>query len=382
MTRPLRILIAHHVPRARTGGMSRIMGFLHDRLADRGHQIDYLCAEDLPGGLTTRLARFTFPLLVLRRAAAAARAGRPYDFVNVHEPHSAAIVLFKAFAGSPTVIVTSHGVERRSWELALEERRLGRDGPGLRSRLTYPLTGLWQSALGLRRADHIFCLNEEDRAYLMRWLHRPAADITRIYPAADPAYAEAAEGRNYARADRLLFSATWRKNKGIEDLVPAFTALAARRPEVTLTVLGGGVPEGVVRSAFPTETRPRVRCVQTTSEAENVAAYAAADLFLLPSLFEGTPLSLLEGMMSGLPIVTTATCGMKDVIRDGETGLLVPIRSPEAIVRAVERLLDDEGLRARLGRAAQAEAKAKYTWDEVAKPMCAIYDRLYQQKKR
>ena len=46
------------------------------------------------------------------------------------------------------------------------------------------------------------------------------------------------------------------------------------------------------------------------------AAFAAADLFLLPSLFEGTPLTLMQAMMSGLPIVTTATCGMKDVLVD------------------------------------------------------------------
>jgi glycosyltransferase involved in cell wall biosynthesis len=381
MPRPFRILIAHNVPRPRTGGMSRIMGFLHDRLGAAGHRIDYLCAEDLPPGLATRLSRFAFPLLVLRHAAAQARAGTPYDFVNVHEPHSAAISVFKAFVGDPVVIVTSHGVERRAWELALEERRLGREGPGLKSRVVYPLTSLCQSALGLRRADHLFCLNEEDRDYLMRWLRRPADQITRIYPGADPAYAAAADGRDYGRASRLLFSATWRKNKGIEDLVPAFAALASRRPDVTLTVLGGGVPEPVVRGAFPEEVRPRVRCVQTRDEAENVAAYAACDLFVLPSLFEGTPLSLLEGMMSGLPVVTTATCGMKDVVEHGETGLLVPIRSPASLAGAVEQLLDDAALRARLGRAARAEAAAKYTWDAVAEPVRDVYDRLYSKRR-
>jgi D-inositol-3-phosphate glycosyltransferase len=75
-------------------------------------------------------------------------------------------------------------------------------------------------------------------------------------------------------------------------------------------------------------------------------------------------------------VVTTATCGMKDVIRDGSNGLLVPIRSFVAIVQAVERLLGDPALRESLGRTAQAEALAKYTWDKVAAPVLEAYERL------
>ena len=106
------------------------------------------------------------------------------------------------------------------------------------------------------------------------------------------------------------------------------------------------------------------------------AAFAAADVFLLPSLFEGTPLTLIQAMMSGLPVVTTATCGMKDVIQDGETGLLIPVRSPAAIEGAVSRLLVDRELRERVGRAARAAALASYTWDRVAVPVEDAYLRL------
>lgn len=105
------------------------------------------------------------------------------------------------------------------------------------------------------------------------------------------------------------------------------------------------------------------------------AAFRDADLFLLPSLFEGTPLTLIQAMMSGLPIVTTSTCGMKDVIDSG-TGLLIPIRSPEAIVAAVDRLMADRGLRERLGRGAQLAALDRYTWDRVAQPVEDAYLRV------
>ena len=75
-----------------------------------------------------------------------------------------------------------------------------------------------------------------------------------------------------------------------------------------------------------------------------------SDVFLLPSVFEGTPLTLMEAMHSGLPIVTTDVCGMRDVIRNGESGILVPIRSPGNIAQAINQLAGDSELRQRLGR--------------------------------
>ncbi len=86
MKRPLRILVAHNVFGKRTGGMSRLMGFVHDQLVLAGHSVDYFCSEDFPPALGGRFARFTFPVLLLRHAMAAARAGRPFDLINVHEP--------------------------------------------------------------------------------------------------------------------------------------------------------------------------------------------------------------------------------------------------------------------------------------------------------
>ena len=71
---------------------------------------------------------------------------------------------------------------------------------------------------------------------------------------------------------------------------------------------------------------------------------------------------------------------MKDVIQDGRNGLLVPIRSPKAIVRAVERLISSSEYRARLGRAAQADALEKYTWQRVAQPVRTVYEQLCDRR--
>jgi glycosyltransferase involved in cell wall biosynthesis len=361
--------------------MSRLMGFIHDRLGADGDRIDYFCEENVPAHRYVGIHRLSFPLLLLRHAALAARAGDKYDVINVHEPSAAAITVLKRAAGSPAVVVTSHGLERRGWELALEEGRLGRASPGLKTRLTHPLITLWQADLALKQADHIFCLNGEDREFLAERFGIPRKRVTRIYPGADELYARTADCRNYLKpVQRLLFAGAWRKNKGIEDLVPAFTMLAARYPMLRLTILGAGIPAAPILETFHESLRPRIDCVTASDEADTARVFASADLYLLPSLFEGTPLTLIEAMMSGLPIVTTETCGMRDVIQSGGNGLLVPIRSSQAIVNAVSGLMADVDLRARLGRAARADAMRRYTWAAAADPVRRAYQDLVRDR--
>jgi glycosyltransferase involved in cell wall biosynthesis len=380
MIRPGRILVAQNVTSQRNGGMSRIMGLIHDEIARDGHIIDYFCSDQLPSGLTARKARLLFPWFVRRHVVNAAAAGRPFDIVNVHEPSGAGIIAFKHRAGNPAVVATSHGLEQRGWDLTLEEKRLGRGGLSIRSRLLQPLLFLPQAKWTLRNADHILCLNSQDQEYLVSVLNRPVDTVTRIYPGAGDIYDEVARERDYSSRHRLLFAGTWLPRKGIQDLVPAFCLLAERYPDVELTILDAGTPENSIRSSFPDKLRSRVVRKQANSEAENAAILRESDIYILPSLFEGTPLTLIEAMRSGMPIVTTATCGMKDVIRHGETGLLAPLRSPYGIRDAASSLLDNADLRARIGRVAHEQARQHYSWRTAAEPVRLVYDRLFRRR--
>jgi glycosyltransferase involved in cell wall biosynthesis len=373
--KPLHILVAANVPDARTGGATRIMGYPHDIIAAEGHRVDYFyrsAAQAL--GARGRWARFTFPLALVRFLRTQASRGVRYDVVNVHEPSGTALLLWRGRHG-PAVVAMSHGLERRAFELSIEELRLARAGPSWKTRVVYPATSLWQSDYTLRHADHVCCVSNEDRDYVMQRYGRKAAEVSRVFSAADRGFAAAAGRRDYSRGDRVLFAATWRKMKGIEDLVPAFTRLAADQPRVTLTVLGGGVEPALVLGDFPPEVRGRVTCMQTTTEAETMAAFASHDLFVLPSLFEGTPLTMMEALASGLPIVTTDTCGMKDVNRDGLTGLLAPIRRPDALAAALRRLTEDADLRRKLGEAGRALVLERYTWQSTAATLMDAYEK-------
>ena len=373
----MKILIAHDVGRSRTGGMSRIMGLLHDDIAASGHRVDYLCSEDFPRrGWHPGLSRFAFPMAALRSAAAEARLGEPYDIVNVHEPSGAALVTWRSQLGGAKIVVTSHGVEERGWQRRLAETADPGERPSWKTRVVYPSTLLWQAARALRQADHIFCLNTQDQSFISSRHARSREEITRIFPGADFAYGIHAAQRDYRRASVILFAGSWLVRKGIRDLVVAFTRLCETHADIHLHILNSGREADAVLGAFPAHIRERVVCVRAEPEEGTARAMENADMFVLPSLFEGTPLTMMEAMGSGLPIITTAVCGMKDVIVHEGNGLLVPPQDPSALEAAMRRLLSDRELRAKLGRQAHVEAKSKYQWKHCSALVMQAYERL------
>jgi glycosyltransferase involved in cell wall biosynthesis len=94
-------------------------------------------------------------------------------------------------------------------------------------------------------------------------------------------------------------------------------------------------------------------------------ALASAGVLVLPSLAEGFGLVLIEAMAAGVPVVATDVAGVRDVVRDGVTGLLVPPGSPAALAAAIGRILNDRPLRDRLTAAAAADVRRRFTWGSV-----------------
>jgi glycosyltransferase involved in cell wall biosynthesis len=350
------------------------MGRAHDELERAGHRISYLSADDVPAALRGRAGRLLFPWLVRRAVIDATRQGDPYDIVNVHEPHGAAVAALRGGQNGTAVVAMTHGVEQRGWELGLVDTAIR---PSFKTRCLYPISSLWQSRLALQRADHVICLNAQDREFLENRFRIGSSRITRVVPGADPVFGEAAQTRAYDTPARLLFAGTWIPRKGTHILAASFERLIASGVNLTLDVLGAGVSEADIRNGFSEAVRQRVRAITVHDDREAAAVMAAADIFVLPSLFEGTPLTLIEAMWSGLPVITTATAGMRDVVQHNVNGVLVAPGDAEALTTAVSALVRDPRRCRELGSAAHRTAVEHYTWARTA----AAFESAYRAAK-
>jgi glycosyltransferase involved in cell wall biosynthesis len=140
-------------------------------------------------------------------------------------------------------------------------------------------------------------------------------------------------------------------DKGVETLVAALRLLRTRGRAVQLLVLGS---QDERDSAGWVSRLQKEADVVLTGHVADVRPYLAlVDVHVLPSRREGFPNVVLEAGAMGIASVTTRATGAVDAVRDGETGLLVDVDAPDQLADAVERLLDDPGLRSRLGAAAR-----------------------------
>ena len=117
--------------------------------------------------------------------------------------------------------------------------------------------------------------------------------------------------------------------------------------------------------------------VQMLGFRRNALDYIAhCDVLLMPSLHEGVPYVLLEAMALGVPVVASRVGGLAEIIENDATGLLVPPRNVQALAEAIQRMYADEGLRARIGRSAQALQTARYSVDAMTSRYMQVYEDL------
>ncbi|MHB1218023.1 MAG: glycosyltransferase family 4 protein [Alphaproteobacteria bacterium] len=170
---------------------------------------------------------------------------------------------------------------------------------------------------------------------------------------------------------RILYVGNLGQKKGIKYLLEAVRRLA--RPDITLTLVGHVVGSGTglapYRHLF--SHVPHVPYLQVHEMFRN------ADLFIYPSLHEGSAFANLEAMAAGLPVVTTHNAG--SVARDGVDGFVVPIRSADAIIEAIERLRRDPARRAAMARAARARAE-QFTWERYGDGLDELLRRFAERR--
>jgi len=174
-------------------------------------------------------------------------------------------------------------------------------------------------------------------------------------------------------APRLVSTRNLEPHYDVANTIEAFARVRRRFPEATLVLAGQGSEERALRRLAV--SRGVERSIRFAGRVEPEAMprlYDAADIFVNSSVVDNQPISVLEALAAGVSVVSTGTGGIADLVRHGETGLLVPPRDPDAMADAVSLLLAEPGRALAMARRAR-QAIGPYTWAGVRDLWAAAY---------
>jgi glycosyltransferase involved in cell wall biosynthesis len=286
------------------------------------------------------------------------RALRGADVVHAHAQKAGLLVRPVAAARGIPALYTPHSFVYRT--------QLARPRRGMKVR--YHGNRAVEQALGRATAMLVACAKDEaDAAVADHIVPRERTTVVEYGVDVDPSIAPDATLTAFKQDGPLLgFVAGLRDQKGLPTLLDALDRLTREGRPVRFAIVGNG----------PMQAEVEQRLTDTTIHVPfggRVEPYLnALDAFVLPSLWEGMPIAVLEAMRAGLPIVASAVNGTPEAVVDG-TGLLVPPQDAEALADALATIAQDEQLRTRMGRAAQQEADRRFTIPRMIDELEAAY---------
>ena len=228
----------------------------------------------------------------------------------------------------------------------------------------------WVVRRVLARAACVVAVSERWRNWLAQLDANPNLEClpnpVRVPPAAAP--------RGHRNV--VLYLGRIEPAKGIPELLRAFAGLRAEAPDARLVCAGAGDIEGAWHQAQRLGLDDAVRFPGWIGGAEKRAWLARAAVFALPSHAEGLPMSVLEAMAAGLPVVASAVGGIPDAVHDGVNGFLVTPGDSHELQRALARLLRDPALGAALGAAGREAVRARYAPERVLPGLERLYAAL------
>lgn len=172
-------------------------------------------------------------------------------------------------------------------------------------------------------------------------------------------------------------------DKGIGELVAAARLLKKRGVDLRVRLVGSTDDNPASIDAALLAQWKAEGVVEIAGPSTDIAGeYARAHIGVLPSYREGLPKALLEAAAAGRPMVSTDVPGCREICRNGETGLLVPVRTVEPLAAALEKLAADPGLRARLGNRAREVAVAEFAEEIVVRQTLDLYRALLADMPR
>ena len=240
----------------------------------------------------------------------------------------------------------------------------------------------WSTGHNVRAAAHLLADSEATKRDLCSHFSISPEGVTVVYPGVgpeyrpnqDPAMIEAVKQRYQITYPYVLYVGTLQPRKNIERLLEAFALARRRRGLQERLVLVGRT--GWLSESLQNRIRDMADAVVLVGyvpENDLPLLYAGATVFVLPSLFEGFGMPLLEGMASGTPVIAANTSSLPEVV--GDAGLLFDPLNTEELAEALARACEDRELREQLQAGGLARA-GLFTWEEAARKTLGVLKKV------
>ncbi|MEN8163524.1 MAG: glycosyltransferase family 4 protein [Acidobacteriota bacterium] len=327
------------------------------------------CHSDVPTDRTVRDGRITIHYLsrpkrrvipnMITGVAQLTRKLRTLqpDLANAHTGQYA----FAALRAGVQTVYTIHGVAHRELRCAANWKQA----------LELAVTSCFARS-AIKRVDEVISISPHiEREYR----NRTAARFHRIDNPVGDEYFQA-QGREVR--GRVLFAGSISPRKRPLLLVEALRKVVSPAPDAHIHMAGqpadGAYLLRLKRHIADCRLQEQVSYLGSLDRPEMLREYAQCALLALPSLVETAPVSILEAMASGKPVVATSVGGVPDLVEDGVTGFLVAPNDSASLANRILCLLKDDALRANMGRRAREVALRRFQRDRVA----ARYHKIYQ----
>ena len=393
----MRILIVSNTyPPADISGVGVLVSELAHQLADGGHHVRVLTRRPPEGdahALGVQGPKLLFPLRAGWRAMRMAAAS-PFDLVHVHESDGVFVVLMLRLArllrrpyGSARLVATlqvSYVRERRSVRPIRADGRIV-STPTSSERLFAWIRAPILSVLGRLTARWSDAVVAPSRVTATEIEEDYGAKVEAVIPNGVswwPDESDLRSGKVPANDSEaapwpvVLYVGRMRTRKAVAVLLEAFSRLLRSHPRAQLVLAGDGEHrEALEQRARTLELDRSIRFLGAIPREQMGRWYGAADIYCLPSIYEGFPVAILEAMAAGLPVVSTTVSGIPEAVEDGVTGLLAEPEDAGKLAAALERLADDPELCRQMGDRARSMVQERFAIPKV----CADYLELWQR---
>ncbi len=349
-------------------GKGHTVTFFTNQHPPAGHHpfaVTYVPYLQVPGPFSEVIGQFSFSLF-LRSALARGHAANPFEILVVYASSSSfAAAAFQRTAHVPWVFVM----------LACIFDKLAPSANPYNKPLT--LFYRYTNRFSCQRSARVVAVSDDMR----RWAEYCGCPPSRVVviPNAVPAAFEAAHdvAAPVASTPYILYVGRLSPEKGVDVLLQAFAYVAGENTQVHLHLIGGGDLQGLTEKVHALGINDRVTFHGQLPHSVLPGWYRRAMLTVIPSRADAQPVTVLEAMASGCPVVATRVGGIPEMVQDGESGLLVRPDSPLELASAIARVLEDQSLRERLQLGGHRTAQ-RFSFEYLFEKTLTMYHELAQ----